>query len=298
MLYFGRSVSISVRYFTDPACSWSWGTEPVVRRLMLEFGDELAWTYVMGGLARDYRTGHADPEAGFEMAQGVYPGLVADWLDVSERSGMPFDPRIWLEEPIASTYPACMAVKAAGQQAADGGYRYLRAVSEGLMCFRRKLDTTEALVEEARRAGLDTARMRSDLGSNATVEAFSADLEAVREIPEDARREGRVARSAGHERLSLPSMCLGEGPDRRWVFAGAAYDEYREAARAAGAEPTERQPPSVIEALRRFGRMATRELEVVCGLPGPRANAELWRLAAEWQVRPLRVLTGHLWELA
>jgi hypothetical protein len=54
----------------------------------------------------------------------------------------------------------------------------------------------------------------------------------------------------------------------------------------------------VLDALRRFGRMATREVEEVCGLRGPRAAAELWRLASDWQVKPTRVLTGHLWELA
>jgi hypothetical protein len=41
--------------------------------------------------------------------------------------------------------------------------------------------------------------------------------------------------------------------------------------------------------------MATAEVAGVCALPGPRAPAELWRLAAEWQVRPVPVLTGELW---
>jgi hypothetical protein len=36
----------------------------------------------------------------------------------------------------------------------------------------------------------------------------------------------------------------------------------------------------------------------VCELNGPLAAAELWRLATEWQVRPVRVVTGELWELA
>jgi hypothetical protein len=44
--------------------------------------------------------------------------------------------------------------------------------------------------------------------------------------------------------------------------------------------------------------MATAEVAEVCALPGPRAPAELWRLAAEWKVKPVRVLTGELWELA
>jgi hypothetical protein len=54
----------------------------------------------------------------------------------------------------------------------------------------------------------------------------------------------------------------------------------------------------VAAALRRFGRMATAELEAVCDLPGPRAGAEVWRLASEWRVRRLPVLNSELWELA
>ena len=44
--------------------------------------------------------------------------------------------------------------------------------------------------------------------------------------------------------------------------------------------------------------MATREVEEVCRLPEPRAQAELWRLASEFEVKPVRVLTGWLWEPA
>ena len=51
-------------------------------------------------------------------------------------------------------------------------------------------------------------------------------------------------------------------------------------------------------ALRRFGRLATAEVEAVCDLPGPRAGAELWRLAAEWRVKRVPVLTGEFWDLA
>src|SRR5438874_12267171 len=193
LVYFARAMAVTVRYFTDPACSWSWSSEPTVRRLMTEFGDSLSWRYVMGGLARDYTKGHEDPEAGIGGARGVYPGLVAHWLDVADEGRMPIDPRLWLEGPIVSTYPACMAVKAAAEQAEDGGYRYLRLLREGLLCFRRKLDTTEALVEEARRARLDVERFRIGLASHAIVEAFGADLEEARNPPEEARQIGRAS---------------------------------------------------------------------------------------------------------
>jgi putative protein-disulfide isomerase len=272
-------MSVNVRYFTDPACSWSWSTEPTVRKLMVEFGESLRWTFVMGGLARDYTSDASGGGSG-------YAPLVREWLDVADEGRMPVDPRLWIEGPIKSTYPACMAVKAAEEQAADGGYGYLRRLREGLLCFRRKLDTTESLVEEARGAKLNVERFRIDLGSHAIVEAFGNDLE-----------ERRTA--DGGEEVGLPSMAfVAEDGTRHAVHGFKPYDEYAAAAQAAGAAGTGTDPPGIEAALRRFGRMATREVEAVCGLPEPHALADLWRLAADWKVRPVRVLTGHLWELA
>ena len=246
---------------------------------MVEFGDSLSWTYVMGGLAREYVPGHA------ASAEPVYLRLVSHWLDVAERGGMPSDPRLWTEGPVTSTYPACMAVKAASEQAEDAEYAYLRALREGLFCFRRKLDTTEALVEEARAAKLNVERFRIDLGSHAIVEAFGEDLE-----------ETRTAHDG--EPVQLPSaIFVGEDGSRHPVLGPRPYDDYAAAAEAAGATRNDERP-SIEQALRRFGRMATREIEAVCGLPEPRAQAELWRMASEWQAKPTRVLTGHLWEPA
>lgn len=266
---------------------------------MMEFGEAVRWTWVMGGLARDYSQGYEDGEVGIDGRGEPYPRLVAHWLEVADRTRMPLDPRLWIESPIRSTYPACMAVEAASEQGPDAAYGYLRAVREGLLCFRRKLDGTEALVEEARTARLDVERFRRDLASNAIVEAFGADLEEARTIPDAARAEGQVRSAGGVERVAFPSVVLiGEDGERHPVFGHRPYEDYRAAVAAAGARPEREAPPGVVEALRRFGRMASREVEVVCELPEPRAAAELWRLACEWQVRPVRVLTGWLWELA
>ena len=266
---------------------------------MTEFEGELEIDYVMGGLARDYTAGFEDPEADIGGERGVHLGLLVHWLDVAERSGMPFDPRLWSEAPIGSTFPACMAVKAAAEQADDAGYGYLRALREGLMCFRRKLDTTEALVEEARRVGLDAERFRIDLGSHATVEAFGTDLEEARAVPEEARRvPDAVVEAPGGERVTFPTFSFrGASGPHHWVFGNSPYDAYREAAVAAGATPSD-DHPDVAAALHRFGRMALPEVEAVCRLPTPRAAAELWRLVSEWQAKPVNALTGWLFEPA
>lgn len=275
-------MSVRLDYFTDPACVASWAAEPCLRRLMVEFGADVRITYVMGGLARDFEG----------------RSLLEEWLDTADRSGMPLDPRLWLEHPLQTTYPACMAVKAAVEQGSEAQERYLRTLREGFMCFRRRLDGTDALVDAAREAGLDAQRFRIDLGSHAILEAFGADLERVRTIPPQARVADAVTDETGPERLTLPALrALGNDGAEHWVFAEQPYADWRAAVVAAGANPTG-EAPSITDALRRFGRLATAELEAICDLPGPRAQAELWRLASEWRVKPTRVLTGWLWELA
>jgi predicted DsbA family dithiol-disulfide isomerase len=275
---------VQVRYYTDPACSSSWAFEPSLRRLMVEFGADLSLTYVMGGLAREYNA-------------AAHAWLLRHWLDRAGRSPMPIDPRLWTEAPISSTYPACMAVKAAEEQGPAAAEAMLRALREGLMCRRRKLDTTEALVEEARGAGLDAARYRVDLASHATVEAFGADLEETREVPEEARARGHVSEAWGsRERLSFPSASFtGQNGTRHWTFGGEDLSAWRGAAEAAGAKASGGDL-GIEDALGRFGRLATAELGAISGLPGPRLHAELWRLASEWKLKPTRVLTGWLWE--
>jgi hypothetical protein len=230
---------------------------------MVEFGDDLSITYVMGGLARQFE----NPAS-----------MIVPWLDAAERSRMPVDPRLWAETPISSSYPACMAVKAAAEQGPDAAGRYLRALREGLFCFRRKLDAKEILVEEARAAGLDVQRFRVDLESNAIVEAFGADLEETRSSA-----------------ATLPSLRFEGAPP---LSGESPYADWRAAALAAGGTPVAQPDLSPLDAVVRFRRTASIEVETVCELPAPIARAELWRLATEWRIRPVRVLTGVLWEPA
>jgi putative protein-disulfide isomerase len=286
-----------VRYYTDPACPWSWANEPELRRLMSEFGAELRFTWVMGGLARRYGPEYRDADAGIGEGPDPFADLIAHWLEVTAESGMPIDPRLWRESPIASTYPACQAVEAAAEQGPDRAYAYLRRLREGLLTERRRLDHPEALLAEAGRAGLDAERFRIDLSSNATTEAFAADLDEVRAIPDDAREAGAVAVTEGRERLALPSaVFVGDAGERRGVWRRQPYDAYREAAIACGAQPVVERPAEPLEVVQRFGRVATREVEVITGRPRPVVEAELWSLAREWRLRAVPVLNGAMWE--
>jgi predicted DsbA family dithiol-disulfide isomerase len=249
---------VEVAYLTDPACPWSWAAEPQVRRIALEFGAAVRFIYVMRGLARTPADG---------------PAVAREALEASAASGMPVDPRLWLERPPASTNPACLAVKAAGEQGRDG--ELLRCLREGFFLDGAPQDTADGLLAAARTVpGLDAARLAIDLRSSATVEAFGADLERV----------------APHVAQPGPLFLVGGAP--------VAPDALRDALLAAGAEPSWAAEPGVEEAVALLGRASVAELAAVCGLPVARVAMELWRLAGEWRVRPERVLAADVWRAA
>jgi putative protein-disulfide isomerase len=255
-----REVAVTV--FSDPFCPWSWAAEPHLRRLQVEFGAALRYTFVIVGLRRT-----------IERADGA--ALAADLVDAAVESGMPADARVFLRDPPTSTHPAGLAVSAVAEQADPAPY--LRRLREAILLEGRRMDTAPALLDAARETGgLDLERLRLDFGSNAILERFGADLERGRGV-------------------TTPAFRFADGP---LVEGFGPYERVRDAAQRAGAAAAGDGFPGVEEALRRFGTMATPEVAAACDLPGPRAPAELWRLALEWRVRPRRVPGGELWSVA
>lgn len=264
-------MTVELRYYTDPACERSWGAEPQLRRLLWEFGDGVAARWVMAGIAR-------------RIEPRDHLARVAAWLETTALTGMPCDPRLWLSNPIASTYPACLAVVAAREQGPQAAGRYLRRLREGLFCERAKLDHLDSLIAAAGQAGLDRERFAIDVRSNAITEAFGGDLEEVRDRD---------------PALPLPTAVLiGADGVCHEVRGPQPYEAYRSAALAAGAEPRAVAQPEPLEAIAHFGRCATSELVELSGRPRPLVEAELWALAREWRLKPVAVLGATIWEAA
>jgi putative protein-disulfide isomerase len=267
---------VHTRYYTDPACPWSWAQEPAFRRLLTEFGSALKIEYVMAGMGRAFD----DP-----------PGFALKALEAGEQSGMPVDVRVWLQDPPSSSHAACMGVKAAAEQGRAG--LYLRRLREGFFCRGRRLDTADALLTEARSVPeIDLQHFRISLSSHGVLELLGGDLERARQVDPEHHAEGEG-------RVKLPSLEFrGQDGQTHGVYGPAGYDALREAAVAAGADGQSAVSPSIEEALRRFGSMATAEVSQVCQLAGPTAPAALWRLASEWRLSVTRCGTGELWALA
>src|SRR4029450_10361914 len=141
-LYFAPVAPLHAVSHSDPACAWSWSIEPSVRRLQVEFDKSVEITYVMAGI-REISSGAAQAR---------------DWLEASAASGMPVDPRLWLDGGPTTSYPACLAIKAAAEQGDPAPF--LRGVREGFAFRRRRLDHAEAFEGVAREVGgLDLDRL-------------------------------------------------------------------------------------------------------------------------------------------
>ena len=125
--------AIQIIYYTDPICSSCWAIEPQLRKLKLEYGDQLEVIYKMGGLLPDWSYNSGGISKPSDVAH--------HWDEVSIYYDMPIDGDVWLEDPLPSSYPPSIAFKAAQMQNEDKAILFLREIRE--MVFLEKKNITK-----------------------------------------------------------------------------------------------------------------------------------------------------------
>ena len=172
---------ITIEYYTDPLCCWSWAFEPQWRRLRYEFGDRLQWHYHMGGLLPSWSS-FSDPL--YSVSRPLQMGAV--WMEASQTTGQPIHNRIWGDDPPASSYPACIAVKCAGLQSAEAEEAYLRSLREAVMLHGKNIAKEDVLFEEAKMLAdhhpglIDAEQVQQDYHNGKGQQAFREDLQKTR----------------------------------------------------------------------------------------------------------------------
>ena len=101
--------TIRLIYFTDPICSACWSIEPQLRKLLLEYGNQVQVEYHMGGLLPSWEVYNAG-------AISKPSDVAHHWEEMSRHFEMPIDGDVWLKDPLSSSYPPCIAFKAAELQ--------------------------------------------------------------------------------------------------------------------------------------------------------------------------------------
>lgn len=225
----GARTGVFVEYFTDPLCCWSWAMEPPWRRLRFEFRGQVRWRYRMVGMIESWQS-YCDPVNVIHRPVQMAPF----WSQARHLSGMPMADRLWISDPPDSSYPACLAVAAAGLQSPAAQERMLRAVREAVMLQGRNIGRTPCLLEVAgdlaRRwpGGLDVERFARDFQDESAREAFREDLSRTR-----YQQIGRY-----------PTLVMRWG-DRALAMTGCRpYEQLRDAMRDLAPELTPSPPPS------------------------------------------------------
>ncbi len=174
----GNNQIVEIVQFTDPVCTWCWGSEPVLRKLEESFGDKLKFSYVMGGLVKnvfEFYDSHNDIGGDPERSNKQ---VAKHWLEASARHGMPVQTVGFnlLSREYPSTYPQNIAYKAAQLQGEEIAARFLRRIREASATEAKFTNRTEVLVELASETGLDIAHFLDDFTNGKAQKAFEEDL--------------------------------------------------------------------------------------------------------------------------
>jgi putative protein-disulfide isomerase len=171
---------IDITYYTDPLCCWCWAFEPQWTQLLEAFKEKISYRYCMGGLLPDWKNYHDTLNS---VSRPVQMGPV--WMHAAQLSGIPIHDRIWFEDPPASSYPACIAVKSAELQSFRAGEIYLQKARKAIMAKGINIAKEEELLKIAEEIAnedpplLDITAFSAGLKSGTGLEAFRADLQDV-----------------------------------------------------------------------------------------------------------------------
>jgi putative protein-disulfide isomerase len=170
---------VDITYYTDPLCCWSWAMETSWQKLVSTLRDDINYRYCMAGMLPSWDAYHDTLNA---VTRPVQMGPV--WMHARQLSGVPINDRIWITDPPASSYPACIAVKCAEMQSKTLGEKFLYKLREAVMVNGQNIAKTEVLQSIA--ATLTTAadhfnidQFNKDLLSDNGIEAFRKDLNEV-----------------------------------------------------------------------------------------------------------------------
>lgn len=164
---------VKIIYFTDPICSSCWGIEPQLRKLKLEYGDQVEIEYHMGGLLPDWSYNSGGISKPSDVAH--------HWDEVSQYYKMPIDGDVWLEDPLPSSYPPSIAFKAAQLQDKKKAIVFLRILREMLFLQKKNITKWEFVEQAAKKAGLDVVQLKSDFDNKAEA-LFKEDLNFARQL--------------------------------------------------------------------------------------------------------------------
>ncbi|CAA9516960.1 MAG: hypothetical protein AVDCRST_MAG45-2263 [uncultured Solirubrobacterales bacterium] len=263
--------SLTIRYYTDPACPWAFSAEPARWSLRWLYGEEIDWRPRMVVLSESPDDYLAKDFTSARQSQALHT--------IQRRFGMPIDPG---ERPrMMATVVPCRAVVAARLHAPAHERALLRRLAVRAMAGEL-IDEPEVIASSAGEVGLEPGRVSGWMDDPAVEGALRSDAAAARDPAEAALAlDHKLADSEDGRRYTCPSYEISRDGSELALPGFQPLATY-EAAIANLAPELERRatPESVEEVLAWAGEpLATAEVAAVCGIDVLEARERLARVA-------------------
>lgn len=261
-------------YFTDPICSSCWGIEPQLRKLKLEYGENLEVEYRMGGLLPDWSYNSGGISKPSDVAH--------HWDEVSEHYDMPIDGDLWLEDPLNSSYPPSIAYKAAEMQSKEKAYLFMREIREMVFLKKKNIAKWEHMATAAKTVGLDVEQLKKDFEGKAKSE-FEEDL--------------KVARNYGVR--GFPTIFfVDDAGNQEKVYGSKPYALYEAAILKLNPTINKSEYSKDWETLfAKYNSLSAKEFSVLSGMPRVESETKLNELSKSEKLTKLSTKNGAIWTL-
>lgn len=276
--------SLRVVWYTDPHNVWCWGCEPAIRRLEHVYPNDVEIEIRQGGLFEDFGPVR---EQWARMSGGRWKDSVRAFFEaVAAHHRMPMDAGRMTEsvDDFTSTWPACLASKAADLQGREAGRRYLRHIREAWCVEGQGIHRRSVQEALAARIGLDVNAFRHDLDSGAAETAFQDDR--------DACQEAGVT--------GFPTFEIRHGDDVARIEGWQPWESFEELIHRMDPGLVPRRfdatEATILDLFRRQGRYATREIAAVLGGTDDDAEILLEKLEDRGAIVRRAVGGGLMWE--
>ena len=271
--------AIEIIYYSDPYCTWCWGSEPILRHLEVVLDGQLSLRYKMGGLVENIDDFY-DPANDISSIKQVAP----HWLEASARHGMPVDITIFnkYDDEIRSTYPSGIAYKAAELVDEDLAVKYLRRLREAAAALALPIHRRETQLELAEEIGLDADAVAAALDDGRAEAAFLADVNEARD----------------HGISSFPTFVVRNERGEQVALRGfQPFDDFAGIIDSVHGTPLDRRkPPPLENVLRTYKRLSTQEAAEIYGVGREQAAEGLEMLVKAGKAVMIPAGTGEFWD--
>ncbi|WP_294202943.1 ClpXP adapter SpxH family protein [uncultured Chryseobacterium sp.] len=265
---------VKVIYFTDPICSSCWGIEPQLRKLKLEYGNNVEVEYRMGGLLPDWSYNSGGISKPSDVAH--------HWNEVSLYYDMPIDGDVWLQDPLDSSYPPSIAFKAAQMQDKKKAIEFMRELREMVFLKKKNIAKWEHIAAAAKKTGLDTEQLKKDFDGKGK-ELFQEDLKLAREMGVRGFPTMFFTNDAGNKEI---------------VYGSKPYAFYETAILKVNPETKKSEYSKNWESLfAKYSSLTAKEYSELSGTPRRESEQLLNDLSAKGNLEKLTTKNGSLWTL-